>query len=180
MIEEAGSGRQKERPASHRCLSILGQEAGPWVQVGACLFIDLFSHCGGGRFFLRRGAFIVPLGARHNFFLVGSPTCREGAASVGATVALYASTQACMPSGDSISKPASFPIRTKDLAMPKLAGSCNSRSRRLAACGVKRASSCLACGNWYTRSTKCQKARNSWIISAPSPLSVMTLRGKRS
>jgi hypothetical protein len=33
--------------------------------------------------------------------------------------------------------------------MPKLAGSCNSRSRRRAACGVKRASSCLACGSWY-------------------------------
>jgi hypothetical protein len=46
--------------------------------------MDLFSHEGGMRFFLRRGALMVPLVAPRAFFLGGG----SAAAILGATVAL--------------------------------------------------------------------------------------------
>ncbi|HEX4202820.1 MAG TPA: hypothetical protein VHZ51_01185 [Ktedonobacteraceae bacterium] len=50
--------------------------------------MDLCSHWGGVRFFLRRCTFTMPLGTARDFFLGGGPACREVAAIVGATVAL--------------------------------------------------------------------------------------------
>ncbi len=88
MIEEAGSGRQRDDPSSTGAPASLCRKSVYGPRAWACLFMDLFSHWGGERFFLRRSAFIVPLGTTCDLFLVGDPRCPEAAASVGATVAL--------------------------------------------------------------------------------------------
>jgi hypothetical protein len=74
VIEEAGSWRKRNdlgasEPSRSSCRSQP---------------MDLFSHWGGMRFFLRRCVLMVPLVAPGAFFLVGG----SAAAILGATVAL--------------------------------------------------------------------------------------------
>jgi hypothetical protein len=74
LIEEAGSWRQRN--------DLEGSDAARSLCTSHLM--DLFSHWGGMRFFLRRCALMGPLVALRAFFLVGG----SAAAIVGATVAL--------------------------------------------------------------------------------------------